>query len=114
MLYAYLGLVTLLLWIFSLIDLVTSDDSEIRTMAKTAWLFVILLVPLIGSIGWLVAGRPLAPDSAYQGSIGSHDRPGRHLGRHNETDEEFLRRCRERAEAQRREWKRQQREAGES
>ncbi|ANN15031.1 PLDc N-terminal domain-containing protein [Amycolatopsis orientalis] len=103
------GVLTLGLWIFCIVDVITTDDGSCRNMPKGMWLLLVLLVPLIGSIVWLVAGRPQhtvrAPRGRYERetpSFPEYDRPGRFAATSAEDDEEFLRKCRERAEAQRR------------
>jgi hypothetical protein len=103
------GLLVLALDIFCLIDVITSDETRVRNLPKIAWFLLILFVPLIGSIVWLAAGRP---QGSYAGgrspyerpatSFPEYDRPGRAAGVTPESDEEFLRRIRERAEEQRR------------
>jgi len=113
------GLVVLALWIFCIIDVITTRDDEVRNLPKLVWLIIVVLVPTIGSIAWLVAGR------SWQSSVNrmvppargypEYERLGRATGTTAETDEEFLRQCRERAEAQReryREQKRHEDEAG--
>ena len=111
----YLGLIVMILWIVCLVDVIVADEHAVRNIPKIGWAIVVVLLPLIGSVLWLVAGRPeggYAPrrtgmSSAYP----EYDRPGRHVAQHSEADEELLRRCRERAEEQRR-IGRQQRDAG--
>lgn len=101
-----LGLVLLGLWIFCLIDVITTDEYRMRNLPKVAWLLIVLLLPDIGSIVWLVAGRPWEPRSRPAPTrVGrefpEYDRPGRHVAANPDDDEEFLRRVRARAEAQR-------------
>ncbi|OXM57490.1 hypothetical protein CFP71_07835 [Amycolatopsis thailandensis] len=103
------GVLTLGLWIFCIVDVITTDEGSCRNMPKTMWLLLVLIVPLVGSIVWLVAGRPQhaarAPRGRYERespSFPEYDRPGRFAATSAEDDEEFLRKCRERAEAQRR------------
>jgi hypothetical protein len=104
------GLVLLLLAldVFCVIDLVQTREGEVRNLPKIAWLLLILLFPPIGSIAWLVAGRPQpaagrrAADGRATPAYPEYDRPGRATGPTPESDEEFLRRVRERAEEQRR------------
>lgn len=51
-------LIGLALSIYAVIDCVRTDESRVRGLPKLAWVFVILLFPLAGSVAWLVAGRP--------------------------------------------------------
>ena len=46
------------LTIFCLIDCVQSPDGAVRNLQKSWWILLILFFPIVGSIAWLVAGRP--------------------------------------------------------
>jgi len=103
-----IGVVTFGLWIFCLVDVITTDDSSCRNLPKLTWLLVVLLLPLVGSIIWLVAGRPEHGGRVARGryeretpAFPEYDRPGRFAATSADDDAEFLRQCRERAEAQR-------------
>lgn len=116
--YAILGLITMVLWIYCIVDVITCPETEVRNLPKLVWLLIVLLIPTIGSIVWLVAGRPVGPDRRYDrptaGSYVEYERPGRAVAQNPEDDAEFLRRCRERAEQQRLEAKRQNRPTDDS
>lgn len=106
------GLAVLALWIFCLIDVVTTDESLCRNLPKGGWLLIVLFLPAIGSIVWLVAGRPqAAANLPYRGNQGNsfpaYERPGRFTSTSPDDDEDFLRKCRERAEEQRRAYREQ-------
>lgn len=54
-----LALAILALTIFAFIDALSVEDSdEIRGMPRGLWVLVILLFPVVGPVGWLLAGRP--------------------------------------------------------
>lgn len=107
--YALIGFLTLALWVYCLVDLVTSPEDGIRHLPKMGWLLVVVLIPTIGALLWLFAGRPVGPDKpAANTRYGEYDRPGRHIAANPDDDEAFLRGLRERAEQQRREARRQQ------
>jgi Phospholipase_D-nuclease N-terminal len=122
----FYGIVTLFilgLWIFCLLDVITTDEVLCRHLPKTLWILVVLLLPTIGSLMWLIAGRPSAPATPatggmpYKGNTGrypEYDRPGRFVATNPDDDEEFLRRCRERAEEQRRRAREQRQQEEES
>ena len=72
-----IGFIELALLIFCLVDVISIYDSRIKTLNKIAWVFIIILVPIIGPILWLAVGkerggarpaerardaRPIAPD----------------------------------------------------
>jgi len=105
-----LGLVMLALWIFCIIDVITTDESQMRNLPKLAWLAIVLLLPDIGSIAWLVAGRQWQPSQrTYRSNTPAraypeYDRPGRAVPQNPESDEAFLAQVKARAEAQRRDY----------
>ena len=105
------GLVVFALWVFSLVDVIGSDDGAIRHLPKVWWLLIVLFFPLAGSIAWLVAGRPAGPPRprlrARGAAVPEYDRPGRAAATSPDDDEEFLRKVRERAEEQRRAYREQ-------
>jgi hypothetical protein len=101
------GLLVLVLWVFSVVDVITSDEGAIRHLPKVPWLLLVLFFPLAGSVAWLVAGRPEGPSrpKPHERAVPhypEYDRPGRAAATSPEDDEAFLRRVRERAEEQRR------------
>ncbi|MGK4581427.1 PLD nuclease N-terminal domain-containing protein [Kitasatospora sp. HPMI-4] len=50
-------LLVLALWIWAFIDCLTTPEEEVRHLPKVAWVIIVLLFPLVGSIAWLVVGR---------------------------------------------------------
>ena len=100
------GIVLLGLWLFCIIDVITTDQSRIRNLPKLTWVLIVIMLPDIGSIAWLVAGHTWdsqgpAP-TRLQRKFPEYDRPGRHIATNPDDDEAFLRQVRERAEEQRR------------
>ncbi|UGT67566.1 PLDc N-terminal domain-containing protein [Nocardia gipuzkoensis] len=107
--YAVVGLITLVLWVYCLIDVIMAPEAEIRQLPKGLWLVIVLFVPTIGAILWLVLGRPPSvPGRPGTSRYPEYDRPGRYVPQNPAADEEFLRGLRERAEQQRREARRQE------
>jgi len=49
------------LLVYCLIDCVQSNEGQIRNLSKTGWVILIIVVPIIGGVAWLVAGRPVHP-----------------------------------------------------
>ena len=105
-----MGLVLFALWIFCLVDVITTDEVLCRNLPKGVWVLLVLVLFDVGAIVWLVAGRTWpgqdrGPGLPYRGTTGrfpEYERPGRFAATSDEDDAEFLRRCRERAEEQRR------------
>lgn len=114
-----LGLLLFCLWVFCLIDVITTDESLTRNLQKTWWVLIVLLLFDLGAVLWLVAGRPQPGASRgrglpYRGNTGAssfpeYERPGRFAATDPEDDEAFLRQVRERAEEQRRQYREKQR-----
>jgi hypothetical protein len=52
----------LILWVYCIYDVITTDDVIIRHLPKVLWLIIVLLIPDIGSLLWLGIGRPRAWD----------------------------------------------------
>jgi hypothetical protein len=107
------------LWLFCIIDVITTPEDSVRNLPKLAWLLIIILLVDIGSIAWLVAGRDWnkgtrnLPYKGNRGNVGrvgnrsataSSPRAGSRPGRASnpDDDEEFLAGLRARAEEQRR------------
>ena len=70
-------LLEIALTIYCLIDALTTKDSEIRNLPKFAWVILILLVPIVGDAGWLLAGRPTRASLAAGDQKGSGPGPRR-------------------------------------
>jgi hypothetical protein len=101
------GLIMLGLWIFCIIDVITTDQSEMRNLPKMVWLLLVIILVDLGSILWLVAGRnwqtsgQARANSRSRAGLPEYDRPGRRVPANPDDDEEFLRSVRSRADAQR-------------
>lgn len=101
------SLILLALWIFCFIDVLTTPEQSCRNLPKLAWIFIVLLLPPIGPIAWLIAGRDwertlvkagAPPRSGTAGRV----RGGQSLPSNPDDDEEFLAGLSKRAEEQRR------------
>ena len=46
------------LLIFALLDIDRSPPEHVRTMGWALWVVVVVVVPIVGSLAWIVAGRP--------------------------------------------------------
>ena len=99
-------------WVYCIIDVITTPNEACRNLPKLAWLLIVILLSDVGSIAWLVAGKPWAGMQTnrmpYKGSTGrpgayvEADRPRRAVATNPDDDEEFLAGLRMRAEEQRR------------
>ncbi|KOX12178.1 hypothetical protein ADL05_21960 [Nocardiopsis sp. NRRL B-16309] len=117
---AYLALLltvaSLTFWVYVLFDVIGSDSGAVRLLPKPAWAVVVLLLPKVGALLWFVFGRPrrgavaAAVPPGPPPAFPEYEHPNRARGATPRDDEEFLRRCRERAEDQRRRARRAQEE----
>lgn len=109
-----LGLVVLGLWVFCLIDVITTDESLCRNLGKVMWLVLVLILPFIGSVAWLVAGRPQPQgDLPYKGNYGpivaDRERPVRREDPDPDREAAYQESLRRRAEEQRQIYRQRQR-----
>ncbi|HUR52007.1 MAG TPA: PLDc N-terminal domain-containing protein [Mycobacteriales bacterium] len=100
-------LLLVLLWLYCLFDAIGADPARVRNLSKSFWVVIVLLFFDVGSILWLVAGRPRGPARSlpYKGNAGvppEYDRPGRATATNPDDDAAFLEGLRRRAEEQRR------------
>jgi hypothetical protein len=112
-----LALVEIVLLVYCVLNIVTTPEGEVRNLPKLLWLLLVVVLPLVGGIAWLIAGRPQGPARSlpYKGNHGvppEPDRPRRPTAPRPEDDEAFLRGLRERAEQQRRAAEQQRRQSG--
>ena len=52
------GVLMFAFMLYCVLDVVLAEPMLIRNLPKLAWLLLVVVVPLIGGIAWLVAGRP--------------------------------------------------------
>ena len=105
----YMGLIVLVVMIAALIDIIGSE-AGVRGLPRWGWLLLVIVLPLVGSIVWIVAGRPVSGGYGRRSGSGrasalgfpEYDEPGRFEPADPAADAEFLRQVRERAEQQRR------------
>ncbi|HEY2644645.1 MAG TPA: PLD nuclease N-terminal domain-containing protein [Galbitalea sp.] len=57
-------LVELGLLIFCLVDCISIYDSRIKVLNKISWVFIIILLPILGPILWLTVGKVRKGDSS--------------------------------------------------
>jgi hypothetical protein len=111
------GLAFLALWIFCIVDVITTPEDRVRNLPKLVWLLLVVLLVDAGSIAWLVAGRswgatgasvPRAGGATFRPTWGptrgegAQPAPRATRPTNPDDDEEFLDTLRARAEDQRR------------
>ena len=48
----------LAVWLYGLIDCARTEQEMVRNLPKWAWLIIIIIFGSLGSIAWLLVGRP--------------------------------------------------------
>ena len=54
-------LFTIGIQLYGLIDCAQREDSDVHSLPRWGWILIIILVPTIGAIAYLIAGRPRRP-----------------------------------------------------
>ncbi|WP_372491715.1 PLD nuclease N-terminal domain-containing protein [Gordonia zhenghanii] len=96
-------------WVAALIDVIVAEEYRVRHLPKIAWVLIVILLPLVGSIIWLLVGRPegvAASPPARTTGFPEYERPEYSGPEYRAAiaareDAEFRRKVRERAQEQR-------------
>jgi hypothetical protein len=67
------GIVLLALWIYCIVDVISADESLVRNLPKIVWLLLVIILPAVGSVVWLVVGRP--ERASFRPSTTTYRRP---------------------------------------
>jgi hypothetical protein len=103
----FLVIIELVLLVYCLVDCIQTEPAAVRTLPKPVWVLLIIVLPLFGGVGWLLAGKPeraatgargVSWPSPKPGGSGEYQRPSSPKGPADDPD--FLRSIRT-AEAQR-------------
>lgn len=52
------GIALIALWAYCIFDVISTDEALMRNMPKVLWLIVVIILPTVGSVAWLLLGRP--------------------------------------------------------
>ncbi|MFL6101442.1 MAG: PLD nuclease N-terminal domain-containing protein [Actinomycetales bacterium] len=89
------ALVEIGLLLYCLIDCIQAPDGTVRNLPKWGWIILIILVPWIGPIAYLIAGRPRRDGTGAGRPWATSPRPGqtgyRQAPRGPDDDPDFLR-----------------------
>ena len=58
MVYVLLVLIAVGAWLYSLFEVLTTDEADVRALSKISWILVVLLTFWIGAALWWLFGRP--------------------------------------------------------
>lgn len=78
-----IGFLLIALWLYCIFDVIATEEILVRSLPKMAWLFIVIILPSIGSVAWLALGRPAFAgwrpgDTAGRATkryVGPEDRP---------------------------------------
>ncbi|GAB2460014.1 PLD nuclease N-terminal domain-containing protein [Jatrophihabitans fulvus] len=97
-----LGVILIGVWIFCVIDTLTTPAEQVRNLPKLAWVAIVVLLFEIGALAWLIAGRPWGAKAPTPGGstgggfagLGTSAAPARRRGPGRpvspDDDDEFL------------------------
>jgi hypothetical protein len=109
MLRVVVPIVILVVFVYGLVDLIRTDKRLTRGISKTAWIFVQILLPVVGAILWFLIGRPRATDTApvaYSHPVAPDDDPdflrNLEIRRRNQAEADRLKKLKDQLDAKER------------
>ncbi len=45
-------------WVYCLIDVIMTPQTELRSLTTMSWAVLVAVLPVVGAVAWLLAGRP--------------------------------------------------------
>ncbi len=57
----FLSLILFAFFVVALVDIILRRDDQVKLLPKIVWIFVVILLPLLGSILWFAIGREYSP-----------------------------------------------------
>ncbi|MFF0437361.1 PLDc N-terminal domain-containing protein [Streptomyces sp. NPDC004327] len=91
MLRALLFILPLALMIYAFIDCLNTPEDEVKHLPKVVWVLIVLLVWVVGAVGWIAAGKRRATRGrAGGGWVAPDDNPEflKSLGEQQPRDED--------------------------
>lgn len=94
----FLVIIELVLLVYCLVDCIQTEPAAVRTLPKPVWVLLIIVLPLFGGVGWLLAGKPERAAMGARGgswpspkASGSSDYPRSSSPKGPDDDPDFLR-----------------------
>jgi len=69
------GFLAVVFWVYSIVDCAVQPATRHRGVSKTAWVFIVVLLPVIGGILWFTLGRLRRGAAPSKYVIGPDDDP---------------------------------------
>jgi len=82
----FLGIALLFLWVFCILDVISTEDVLCRNLPKYAWLFLVIILSDVGCIAWLLLGRPVEAGFRIGSQVGGYKPQRRALGPEDSPD----------------------------
>jgi hypothetical protein len=60
-------LLALALYIWFIVDVLRTPRTTVRNLPKIVWLLIVVLIPLLGGVLWIFAGRPRSDRPRFGG-----------------------------------------------
>ena len=76
----------LVLWVFCILDVISTEEALCRSLPKYLWLFIVIILPDVGSIAWLLLGRPVGAGFRLGSQIGVYKPQKRAIGPEDSPD----------------------------
>ena len=70
----------LVLWVFCILDVISTEEVLCRNLPKYVWLLIVIILPDVGSIAWLLLGRPVGAGFRLGSQIGVYRPQKRAIG----------------------------------
>ena len=80
------GLALLVLWIFCILDVISTEEVLCRNLPKYVWLLIVIILPDVGSIAWLLLGRPAGAGFRLGSQVGVYKPQKRAIGPEDSPD----------------------------
>ena len=80
------ALALLVLWIFCILDVISTDEALCRNLPKYFWLIIVIILPDVGSIAWLLLGRPVGAGFRLGSQVGVYKPQKRAIGPEDSPD----------------------------
>lgn len=74
------SLLVIALMVGAMVDIIRREDSQVRFLPKLAWLIIVILLPLIGSLLWFAIGREYSEAGLRIPRMRAAGRPARQPG----------------------------------
>jgi hypothetical protein len=80
------ALALLVLWVFCILDVISTEEVLFRNLPKYVWLFIVIILPDVGSIAWLLLGRPVGAGFRLGSQVGVYKPQKRAIGPEDSPD----------------------------